>query len=67
MVTSSNLGAPIGASAVRLAYPDEESTDEISGDLGDELIRDRQLDQHHVDEPTDPFSHYRRRRLSWNL
>ncbi|MGW5151610.1 hypothetical protein [Rhodococcus koreensis] len=41
--------------------------DEIRGDLIDELIRDHQLDQHHVDEPTDPFSHYQRRRLSWTL
>ncbi|MDF3313567.1 hypothetical protein P3H15_52750 [Rhodococcus sp. T2V] len=36
--------------------------DEIRGDLIDELIRD-----HHLGEPTDPFSHYRRRRLSWTL
>ncbi|MGW4336694.1 Hsp70 family protein [Rhodococcus koreensis] len=28
-------------------------TDEISGDLVDELIRDHQLDQHRVDEPAD--------------
>ncbi len=42
-------------------------TDEIRGDLIDGLIRDHQLDLHHVDEPTDPFSHYQRRRLSWTL
>ncbi|GCE38255.1 hypothetical protein Rhow_001294 [Rhodococcus wratislaviensis] len=42
-------------------------TDEIRGDLIDELIRDHQLDQHHLGEPTDPFSHYQRRRLSWTL
>ncbi|MFF2113599.1 hypothetical protein [Rhodococcus koreensis] len=42
-------------------------TDEIRGDLVDELVRDHHLDPHHVDEPTDPFSHYQRRRLSWTL